>query len=70
MVYRFGSKMVKKGCLDMMYSFIYEGGYEYMIMRLEGSELEGDVIMGGGLVRGEVEEGLREFGVSDDLGLN
>nr|CDP28245.1 Putative Glycine/D-amino acid oxidase [Podospora anserina S mat+] len=68
--HRPGSKMAKKGCLDTTYSFIYEGGYEYMITRPEGSELEGDVIMGGGLVRGEAEEGLREFGVSDDSGLN
>lgn len=68
--HRPGSKMAKKRCLNTTYSFIYEGGYDYMVTRPEGSELEGDVIMGGGLVRGEAEEGLREFGVSDDSGLN
>ncbi|KAK0668460.1 putative Glycine/D-amino acid oxidase [Cercophora samala] len=68
--HRPGSKMPNKGCLGTTYSFIYERGYEYMITRPEGSELEGDIIMGGGLVRGEAEEGLREFGVSDDSGLN
>ncbi|KAK0704113.1 FAD dependent oxidoreductase-domain-containing protein [Apiosordaria backusii] len=39
-------------------------------VRPKGSEFEGDVIMGGGLVRGEEEEGLKEFGVSDDSGFN
>ncbi|KAK4173756.1 putative Glycine/D-amino acid oxidase [Triangularia setosa] len=68
--HRPGTGLPNRGCLETTYSFIYEGGYEYMITRPKGSELEGDVIMGGGLVRGEPEEGLREFGVSDDSKVN
>ncbi|KAK4201556.1 putative Glycine/D-amino acid oxidase [Triangularia verruculosa] len=68
--HRPGTKMPARGCLETTYSFIYEGGYEYMITRPKGSEYEGDIIMGGGLVRGEPDEGLREFGVSDDTKVN
>ncbi|KAK4164592.1 FAD dependent oxidoreductase [Cladorrhinum sp. PSN259] len=67
-----GSKMPKEG-LDTTYSFIYDGGYEYMVTRQKGvgARYEGDVIMGGGLVRGEKSEGgMMEFGITDDSRLN
>ncbi|KAK3984466.1 putative Glycine/D-amino acid oxidase [Cladorrhinum sp. PSN332] len=67
-----GEKMPKER-LGTTYSFIYEGGYEYMVTRQKGvgARYEGDVIMGGGLVRGEKSEGgMNEFGVVDDSGLN
>jgi glycine/D-amino acid oxidase-like deaminating enzyme len=57
------------GCLPTTYSFIYEKGYEYMIPRPAGSRFAGDIIMGGGLVRAP-EDGLYEFGTTDDATLN
>ena len=57
------------GGLPTTYSFIYKNGYEYMIPRPQGSKHEGDIIMGGGLVMAK-EEGLEEFGTTDDTTIN
>ncbi|KXX75395.1 D-amino acid dehydrogenase [Madurella mycetomatis] len=64
-----GKGMPFGGCLPTTYSFIYEKGYEYMVTRPEGSLLAGDVIMGGGLLR-LPDEGLMEFGTTDDTTVN
>lgn len=64
-----GSGLPEGGCLPTTYSFIYQGGYEYMVPRPKGSRFEGDIIMGGGLVRAP-EHGLKEFGTTDDTTLN
>ncbi|GJD00972.1 FAD dependent oxidoreductase [Colletotrichum higginsianum IMI 349063] len=66
--HRPGSKMPKEG-LPTTYSFIYEGGYEYMIPRPAGAPFAGDIVIGGGLVRAP-EEGLEEYGTTDDSRLN
>jgi glycine/D-amino acid oxidase-like deaminating enzyme len=58
-----------KGGLQTTYSFIYKDGYEYMISRPRGSKFEGDIIMGGGLVKAQ-NEGLEEYGTTDDTALN
>lgn len=68
-----GRRMPNGGSLEATYSFVYDGGYEYMITRPKGvsARFEGDVIMGGGLVRGEKSEGgMMEFGITDDSNLN
>ncbi|KAL7622446.1 hypothetical protein AAE478_007951 [Parahypoxylon ruwenzoriense] len=54
-----------KGGLPGTYSFIYENGYDYMIPRPKGSQFEGDIIIGGALVKGP-SNGLREYGTTDD----
>ncbi|KAK4248036.1 FAD dependent oxidoreductase [Corynascus novoguineensis] len=64
-----GRSMPRDGCLGTTYSFIYKGGYEYMISRPEGSTFAGDIVIGGGLARAE-HDGLVEFGVTDDSKLN
>ncbi|KAL0469740.1 FAD dependent oxidoreductase [Neurospora intermedia] len=64
-----GSDLSEKGCLPTTYSFIYDKGYEYMIPRPKGSRNEGDLIIGGGLVRAK-EEGLGEYGNTDDTTVN
>ncbi|KAL2149287.1 hypothetical protein VTH82DRAFT_8635 [Thermothelomyces myriococcoides] len=64
-----GRSMPRGGCLETTYSFIYRGGYEYMVSRPPGSAFEGDIVIGGGLVRVE-HEGLSEFGTTDDGALN
>lgn len=66
------SKLHPKG-LPGTYSMMYPTGYEYMIPRPEHpdvpSELVGDTIIGGGL--GALEnEGMSEFGTTDDSVLN
>jgi glycine/D-amino acid oxidase-like deaminating enzyme len=66
--HRPGLNMPKKG-LRTTYSFIYSNGYEYMISRPEDSKFAGDIIMGGGLVKAP-EEGLYEYGTTDDTTLN
>ncbi|TVY35868.1 hypothetical protein LOCC1_G007110, partial [Lachnellula occidentalis] len=66
--HRPGSSMSGAG-LDTTYSFIYKHGYEYMIPRPPGSPFPGDIIIGGGLARA-ADEGLREYGETDDGGLN
>jgi glycine/D-amino acid oxidase-like deaminating enzyme len=55
--------------LPTTYSFIYKNGYEYMIPRPQGSKYEGDIIIGGGLVMAK-DEGVEEFGTTDDTTLN
>jgi glycine/D-amino acid oxidase-like deaminating enzyme len=66
--HRPGSKMPKEG-LPTTYSFIYKNGYEYMIPRPQGSKFAGDIIMGGGLVTAK-DEGIDEFGTTDDTSIN
>ncbi|KAE9969601.1 hypothetical protein EG328_006782 [Venturia inaequalis] len=66
------SKLHPKG-LPGTYSMMYPTGYEYMIPRPSHpdvpSELVGDIVIGGGL--GALEnEGLSEFGTTDDSVLN
>ncbi|KAF6826277.1 FAD dependent oxidoreductase [Colletotrichum plurivorum] len=66
--HRPGSNMPPSG-LDTTYSFIYEGGYEYMIPRPPGTAFAGDIVIGGGLARA-VDGGLNECGTTDDSQLN
>ncbi|GKT49629.1 glycine oxidase [Colletotrichum spaethianum] len=66
--HRPGSNMPKGG-LATTYSFIYEAGYEYMIPKPPGTQFAGDIVIGGGLVRAP-DEGLREYGTTDDSQLN
>jgi len=67
-VHRPGGNMPKNG-LRTTYSFIYENGYEYMIPRRKGSKFEGDIVIGGGLVKAR-NEGIEEFGITDDTSVN
>ncbi|KAK4145572.1 FAD dependent oxidoreductase [Dichotomopilus funicola] len=64
-----GKNMPNGGSLETTYSFIYKNGYEYMITRPANSKFAGDLIMGGGLVR-IPDDGLAEFGTTDDGSLN
>ncbi len=66
--HRPGVDMPKEG-LQTTYSFIYANGYEYMISRPKSSIYANDIIMGGGLVKAP-EEGLHEYGTTDDTTLN
>ncbi|KAE8453601.1 hypothetical protein EG329_009112 [Mollisiaceae sp. DMI_Dod_QoI] len=66
--HRPGSGMPKEG-LPGTYSFIYANGYEYMIPRPPGSKFAGDIVIGGGLIKAK-EEGLYEFGTTDDTTKN
>lgn len=66
--HRPGSNMPGDG-LPTTYSFIYENGYEYMIPRPSGSKHAGDIVIGGGLVKAP-EEGLMEYGTTDDTSIN
>ncbi|KAI9804252.1 MAG: hypothetical protein M1833_007059 [Piccolia ochrophora] len=63
-----GKDMPQKG-LRNTYSMVYSTGYEYMISQQPGSKNEGDLIMGGGL-RQAKDEGLYEYGETDDTSLN
>ncbi|KAI2628709.1 FAD dependent oxidoreductase [Hypoxylon sp. NC1633] len=63
-----GSGMPKEG-LPTTVSFIYEKGYDYMIQRPKGTRGEGDLIIGGALVRAP-EDGLEEYGTTDDTAVN
>ncbi|KAK0616520.1 FAD dependent oxidoreductase [Immersiella caudata] len=67
--HRPGMAVPMGGCLPTTYSFIYKKGYEYMVPRPAGSRFAGDIVMGGGLVRAP-EDGLYEFGTTDDATLN
>lgn len=49
--------------LQNTYSFIYDGGYEYM------TSLPGNIILGGGLAK-SAGQGLGEYGTTDDSSLN
>lgn len=62
--HRPGSNMPKGG-LPTTYSFIYDNGYEYMIPRPPGLKHAGDIVIGGGLTKA-AEEGLYEYGTTDD----
>lgn len=64
-VHRPGRGLKEGGPLEGTYSFIYEGGYEYMVPRPQGAEGEGEIVMGGGLAKAP-EEGLWEYGTTDD----
>lgn len=66
--HRPGSNMPRGG-LPTTYSFIYENGYEYMVPKPQGSKHAGDIVMGGGLVKAP-QEGLFEYGTTDDTALN
>ncbi|KAI1099206.1 FAD dependent oxidoreductase [Jackrogersella minutella] len=63
-----GLNMPKDG-LPGTYSFIYEGGYDYMIPRPKGSKFEGDIVIGGALAKGPAG-GLEEYGTTDDTTAN
>ena len=66
--HRPGSNMPANG-LGLTYSFVYANGFEYMIPRPQGSKFAGDIVMGGGLVKAP-NEGLEEYGTTDDTTLN
>ncbi|OLN96000.1 putative oxidoreductase OrdL 2 [Colletotrichum chlorophyti] len=66
--HRPGSKMPQEG-LKTTYSFIYDGGYEYMIPKPPGTKFAGDIVIGGGLVRAP-NKGLGEYGTTNDAQLN
>lgn len=59
-----GTALPKDG-LQTTYSFIYDNGYEYMVPRPRDSRLAGDIMIGGGLTMAP-DEGLYEFGNTDD----
>lgn len=59
-----GRAMPGKG-LPGTYTFTYTNAYEYMIPRPQGSTFAGDIVIGGGSTQA-VEEGLYEFGTTDD----
>lgn len=61
---RSGSNMPKPS-LPNTYSFVYGKGFDYMIPRPPGSKFAGDIVIGGGLTKG-VEEGLYQYGNTDD----
>lgn len=64
-VHRPGRGLKEGGPLERTYSFIYEGGYEYLVPRPKGAEGEGEIVMGGGLAKSP-EGGLWEYGTTDD----
>ncbi|ROW01262.1 hypothetical protein VMCG_05950 [Cytospora schulzeri] len=66
--HRPGDNMPVKG-LPTTYSFIYDNGYEYMIPRPVNAKNAGDIVIGGGLVRAP-DEGLHEYGTTDDTAMN
>jgi len=51
------------------YSFVYKEGYDYMIRRPQGTECENQMVIGGGLTKA-AQEGLYEYGNTDDSTLN
>ena len=66
--HRPGLNMPSEGLLTT-YSFIYSNGYEYMIPRRNGTKFAGDIIIGGGLAKAP-NEGLEEYGTTDDTSVN
>jgi glycine/D-amino acid oxidase-like deaminating enzyme len=66
--HRPGASMPPTG-LETTYSFIYSNGYEYMIPRPLKTNHPGDIIIGGGLVKAP-QEGLYEYGTTDDTAIN
>jgi glycine/D-amino acid oxidase-like deaminating enzyme len=63
-----GKTMAHTG-LSNTYSFIYTGGYEYMIPQPKGAKFAGDIIIGGSLGK-TADKGLSEYGNTDDTELN
>jgi glycine/D-amino acid oxidase-like deaminating enzyme len=64
-----GLNMPKAG-LETTYSFIYDGGYEYMIpLPAEAGADEHTIVIGGGLTK-TANDGEGEFGNTDDTALN
>ncbi|KAF3491935.1 uncharacterized protein GIQ15_01452 [Arthroderma uncinatum] len=59
-----GANIPRDG-LPRTYSFVYSGGYDYMIPKPEGSKFAGDIVMGGGFTKGE-DKGLSQYGTTDD----
>ena len=55
--------------LSNTYSFIYKEGFEYMIPRPKGTKFAGDIVIGGGLTKA-ADEGLLDYGNTDDTELN
>ena len=55
--------------LGLTYSFIYKKGFEYLIPRPAGSKFAGDIVIGGGLTQ-TADDGLQEYGNTDDAALN
>ncbi|KUI69848.1 putative oxidoreductase OrdL [Cytospora mali] len=66
--HRPGNDMPLEG-LPTTYSFIYDNGYEYMIPRRLGAKNAGDIVIGGGLAKAP-DEGLHEYGTTDDTAVN
>jgi glycine/D-amino acid oxidase-like deaminating enzyme len=62
--HRPGKSMPEEG-LQTTYSFVYAGGFDYMIPRPKGSKYAGDIVIGGGLTKG-ANGGVEEFGTVDD----
>lgn len=66
--HRPGRNMPREG-LQTTYSFVYAGGFDYMIPRPKGTRFEGDIVIGGGLTKG-TNNGVDEFGTTDDSGMS
>ena len=60
---------VPSGGLSTTYSFIYDGGYEYMISRPPGTDGAGDIAIGGCSTR-RSDGGIEEFGNTDDTSVD
>ncbi|KAI0382212.1 FAD dependent oxidoreductase [Hypomontagnella monticulosa] len=58
-----------KNDLPATYSFMYEGGYDYMIQRPTGSQFARDIVIGGALAMA-ANDGLEEYGTTDDTAFN
>ncbi|KAI1323890.1 FAD dependent oxidoreductase [Xylariaceae sp. FL0255] len=61
---RGGTGLPRDG-LPYTYSYIYNGGYDYMVPRPKGAKLEGDIAIGGQLASAK-NDGLGEYGTTDD----
>lgn len=66
--HRPGKSMPREG-LRTTYSFVYDGGFDYMISRPKGAKFEGDIVIGGGLTKGK-HHGTDEFGTTDDSSMD
>lgn len=63
-----GKAMPQAGLLNT-YSFIYKNGFDYMISRPKDTKFAGDIVIGGGFTK-TADEGLAEYGNTDDTELN
>lgn len=61
-----GRSLPNQGSLATTYSFIYDVGYEYMIPRPAGTKFAGDIVIGGGWAKALPDNGVNEFGTTDD----